>query len=377
MSIKVLTVFGTRPEAIKMAPLIKKLKSDNRFECVVCSTGQHREMLDSVLETFDIVPDFDLKVMSENQALVDISNKILDGVDKVVKRVKPNIVLVHGDTTTTLNGALAGFYNKVDIGHIEAGLRSNDIYSPFPEEMNRRLTSELATLHFAPTENNKENLISEKIDSESIFVTGNTVIDALHCVVEDDYEFCEKNLRNLNFETDKYVLLTTHRRENIGEYMENIFSAVLRLVESDEKVKVIFPVHKNNKVREIAKKYFKEADERVILLEPLDYSDFSNLINRVDLIMTDSGGIQEEAPTFRKPVLVLRKETERIEAIKSGVVRLVGVNEDDIFNNAYKILNSTYEYSLFNKNKNPYGDGRSSERIVGIIADYFNEKGIY
>lgn len=371
MKIKVLIVIGTRPEAIKMAPLIKVLKKDIRFKCLVCSTGQHREMLDSVLEDFNITTDFSLKIMSNNQTLIDVSNKILDGVDGVIKETNPDIVLVHGDTSTTLNSALAAFYNRVIIGHIEAGLRSNNIYSPFPEEMNRRLVSGLATLHFAPTELNKVNLLAENIDEKNIFVTGNTVIDSLLQVVKEDYIFESKVLENIDFEKYKYILLTTHRRENIGESMENIFRAILKIIDSDEKVRVIFPIHKNNKVREIANKYFNDKCERVVLLEPLKYSDFVNLVSKVYLIMTDSGGIQEEAPTFKKPVLVLRKETERVEAIEEGVIKLVGVEENTIFDNTYKVLNDLEEYKSFSKNSNPYGNGTSAEKIKNILIEYF------
>lgn len=369
--IKVMTVFGTRPEAIKMCPLVKKLEKDERFKSIVCVTAQHRSMLDSVLDTFEVIPDYDLNIMSQNQTIIDISNKILSGVDLVVKKEKPDIVLVHGDTSTTLNGALAAFYNKIPIGHVEAGLRSNNIYSPFPEEVNRRLTSEIATLHFAPTMVNKENLIREGINAENIFVTGNTVIDALLDVVDDNFEFSCEKLKEVDFNKNKVILLTTHRRENIGEAMENIFKAVIKLVKANNDVKVIFPAHKNPKVRDIANKYFGNLKDKVIMIEPLEYVEFSNLMNRVDVIMTDSGGIQEEAPALKVPVCVLRTETERPEAIECGTAKLVGIYENSIFNLVYEILNNKLEYKKFKSEKNPYGDGKASYRILNIIYDYF------
>ena len=369
--IKVLTVFGTRPEAIKMCPLIKRMELDERFESIVCVTGQHRDMLDSVLETFDVIPDYDLNIMKSNQTLIDISNEILKGVDSVIKKVVPDIVLVHGDTSTTLNGALAAFYNKVTIGHVEAGLRSNDIYSPFPEEVNRRLTSEIATLHFAPTIVNKENLIKEGLNSNNIFITGNTVIDALLDVVESSFNFSYEILRELDFENNKVILLTTHRRENIGTAMENIFKAIIRIIEANNNVKVVFPVHKNPKVRELANKYFENYKEKVLMIEPLEYVEFSNLMKKVDIIMTDSGGIQEEAPAVGTPVCVLRTETERPEAIECGTAKLVGVDEVNIFNSVHEILNNKLEYDKFKKSKNPYGNGETSNIILDIIYDYF------
>lgn len=371
--IKVMTVFGTRPEAIKMCPLVKKLEKDDRFKSIVCVTAQHRSMLDSVLDTFKVIPDHDLNLMSENQSIIDLSNKILSGVDLVIKKEKPDIVLVHGDTSTTLNSALASFYNKVPIGHVEAGLRSNDIYSPFPEEVNRRLTSAITTLHFAPSESNKANLLREGVDDKIIFVTGNTVIDALLDVVEDDFEFSSEILKTVDFKNDKVILLTTHRRENLGQAMENIFKAIIRLIEVNDDIKVIFPVHKNPKVRELANKYFNNLKNRVIMIEPLEYVEFSNLMKKVHLIMTDSGGIQEEAPTLNVPVCVLRTETERPEAIECGTVKLVGVDENNIFESVNELLNNELEYDKVKTLKNPYGDGKASDRILDILNNYFSK----
>ena len=371
--IKVMTVFGTRPEAIKMCPLVKKLEKDDRFKSIVCVTAQHRSMLDSVLDTFKVIPDHDLNLMSENQSIIDLSNKILSGVDLVIKEEKPDIVLVHGDTSTTLNSALASFYNKVPIGHVEAGLRSNDIYSPFPEEVNRRLTSAITTLHFAPTESNKENLLKEGVDDKTIFVTGNTVIDALLDVVEDDFEFSSEILKTVDFKNDKVILLTTHRRENIGQAMENIFKAIIRLIEVNADIKVVFPVHKNPKVRELANKYFNSLKDRVIMIEPLEYVEFSNLMKKVHLIMTDSGGIQEEAPALNIPVCVLRTETERPEAIECGTVKLVGIDENNIFKTVNELLNNELEYDKVKTLKNPYGDGKASDRILDILNNYFSK----
>ena len=308
--IKVMSVFGTRPEAIKMAPLVKALENDDRFESIVCATAQHREMLDSVLEIFNIKPQYDLNIMAHGQTIVDISNKVLKGVDDVIKKAEPHIVLVHGDTSTTLNGALAAFYNKVPVGHVEAGLRSYDMYSPFPEEVNRTLTGAITNLHFAPTKTNENNLLSEGVDKEKIYVTGNTVIDALLSVINENHIFEDETLNDIDFENKKVILLTTHRRENWGEPMENIFKAMIELIESNKDVEIIFPMHKNPAIRELAHKYFDKYMGRVHLIEPLEYVEFTNLMAKVYLIMTDSGGIQEEAPALGKPVMVLRTETE-------------------------------------------------------------------
>lgn len=368
-NIKVMSVFGTRPEAIKMAPLIKSLEKDSRFESIVCVTAQHREMLDSVLEIFDIEPQYDLDIMAHGQTIVDISNKVLSGIDKVIKEVKPDIVLVHGDTSTTFNGALAAFYNKVTIGHVEAGLRSYDLYSPFPEEANRKLTGVITNLHFSPTDTNKENLLGEGVSEEKIYVTGNTVIDALLSVIDDKYKFEQDVLNKIDFKNKKIVLLTTHRRENWGKPMENIFEAMIKLVQEDNSVEVIFPMHKNPSIRELAHKYFDSYKARIHLIEPLEYVEFTNLMNKVYLIMTDSGGIQEEAPALGKPVMVLRTETERPEAVKAGTVKLAGIDKDEIVNIANELINNENLYKKMAQATNPYGDGKACSRILDSIYE--------
>lgn len=366
--IKVLSVFGTRPEAIKMAPLVKRLEQDERFESIVCVTAQHREMLDSVLEIFNIEPQYDLNIMEHGQTIIDISSKVLKGVDKVIKECEPNIVLVHGDTSTTLNGALAAFYNKISIGHVEAGLRSNDLYSPFPEEVNRKLTGAIASIHFSPTRSNEINLIREGISSEKIYVTGNTVIDALLSVVNENYIFEEKSLNNIDFKNKKVILLTTHRRENWGEPMENIFKSIIELIENNEDVEVIFPMHKNPSIRELAHKYFDDYKNKVHLIEPLEYVEFTNLMAKVYLIMTDSGGIQEEAPALGKPVMVLRTETERPEAVEAGTVKLSGIERERIVAIANELIDNDEVYKSMAQAMNPYGDGKACIRILDILA---------
>ncbi|AJG97787.1 UDP-N-acetyl glucosamine 2-epimerase [Clostridium beijerinckii] len=369
--IKVMSVFGTRPEAIKMAPLVKVLENDERFDSIVCVTAQHREMLDSVLKMFKIKPQYDLNIMAHGQTIVDISNKVLKGVDEIIKICNPHIVLVHGDTSTTFNAALAAFYNKVPVGHIEAGLRSYDMYSPFPEEGNRKLTGVITTLHFAPTKTNEENLLFEGINKEKIYVTGNTVIDALLSVVDRNHVFEEIVLNNIDFENKKIILLTTHRRENWGDPMKNIFNAIIELVNRNKDVEVVFPMHKNPSIRELAYKYFNEYKQRIHLIEPLEYVEFANLMAKVHLIMTDSGGIQEEAPALGKPVMVLRTETERPEAVESGTVKLAGVEKDRIVNVADKLINDKKAYESMTQSANPYGDGMACSRIVEIIAENF------
>ncbi|NGT64006.1 UDP-N-acetylglucosamine 2-epimerase (non-hydrolyzing) [Clostridium perfringens] len=368
---KVMSVFGTRPEAIKMAPLVKSLDKDNRFESIVCVTAQHREMLDSVLEIFDVEPQYDLDIMAHGQTIVDISNKVLSGVDKVIKEVKPDIVLVHGDTSTTFNGALAAFYNKVIIGHVEAGLRSYDLYSPFPEESNRKLTGVITNLHFSPTNTNKKNLLNEGVDEKNIYITGNTVIDALLSVINEKHNFEQEILNTIDFNNKKIILLTTHRRENWGKSMENIFEAMIELIEENEDVEVIFPMHKNPIIRELAHKYFDNYKEKVHLIEPLEYVEFTNLMNKVYLIMTDSGGIQEEAPALGKPVMVLRTETERPEAVEAGTVRLAGVDKENIVNIANKLINNQESYKSMAQATNPYGNGKACLKIIDIIAERF------
>ena len=371
--IKVLSVFGTRPEAIKMCPLVKTLESDDRIESIVCVTAQHREMLDTVLEIFKVKPHYDLNIMSHGQTIVDVSNKVLSGVDKVIKECNPDIVLVHGDTSTTLNGALAAFYNQKPIGHVEAGLRTGDIYSPFPEEANRKLTGAIATLHFSATESNKANLEKENID-KNIYITGNTVIDALISVIDNDYKFEDKSLNNIDFNNKKIVLLTAHRRENWGEPMKDIFAAVKELVTKNEDVNVIFPMHKNPLIRELANESFKGIENKIHLIEPLEYVDFANLMAKCYLIMTDSGGIQEEAPALGKPVIVLRTETERPEAVEAGTVKLAGVKKEDIFSIADELINSEEAYNKMAHAVNPYGDGKACPRIVEHIVEYFKNK---
>ncbi|MDU1854685.1 non-hydrolyzing UDP-N-acetylglucosamine 2-epimerase [Clostridium baratii] len=371
--IKVLSIFGTRPEGIKMCPLVKALDKDERFESIVCDTAQHREMLDAVLEVFDVNPQYDLDIMAHGQTIIDISNKVLRGVDSVIKESNPDIVLVHGDTSTTLNGALAAFYNKVPVGHVEAGLRTYDIYSPFPEEANRKLTGAITTLHFAPTTTNEKNLLREGVDPKSIFITGNTVIDALLSVIDKDLKFEQEVLNDIDYKNKNVILLTTHRRENWGEPMENIFKAMIKLVREDESIEVIFPMHKNPSIRELAHRYFDEYKGRVHLIEPLEYVEFANLMERVKLIMTDSGGIQEEAPTLGKPVMVLRTETERPEAVEAGTIKLSGIETENIYNEAKELLTNKESYDKMAKATNPYGDGKACERILNHIADYFTK----
>lgn len=371
--IKVLSVFGTRPEAIKMCPLIKQLEKDDRFKSIVCVTAQHREMLDAVLEIFDVKPQYDLNIMSHGQTIIDVANKVLTGVDKVIKECKPDIVLVHGDTSTTLNGALAAFYNQIPIGHVEAGLRTGDIYSPFPEEANRKLTGAITTLHFAPTESNKNNLKKENI-IKNVYITGNTVIDALLSVVDKNHKFQDDTLNNIDFINNKVVLLTAHRRENWGEPMKDIFAAVRCLAEENEEVQIIFPMHRNPLIRELAKSSFEGIEEKVHLIEPLEYVDFANLMSKCYLIMTDSGGIQEEAPALGKPVMVLRTETERPEAVEAGTVKLAGINKETIFNIANELVNDDNAYEKMAHAANPYGDGEACAKIVEVIFSHLTVK---
>ena len=367
--IKVMSIFGTRPEAIKMAPLVKELEKRNEIESIVCVTAQHREMLDQVLETFKIKPDYDLNVMKQGQTLSEITTRVLNGLESVIKEVEPDIVLVHGDTTTSFVGALAAFYNQVSIGHVEAGLRTYDKYSPFPEEMNRQMVDCMTDMYFAPTELSKQNLLNENRESNKIYVTGNTVIDAMGTTVTDDYTHPELEWIGDN---ERMVLLTAHRRENLGEPMVHIFRAIRRLVDEFDDIKVIYPIHKNPKVREIANEIFAGCD-RVKLIEPLEVFDFHNFQNKSYIIMTDSGGIQEEAPSLGKPVLVLRNTTERPEGVDAGTLKLVGTDEDTIYNEAKTLLSSRDEYDKMSKASNPYGDGHASERIVDAIIEKFSK----
>lgn len=366
--IKVLSIFGTRPEAIKMAPLIKELESRKEIKSIVCVTAQHREMLDQVLDTFKIKPDYDLNIMQQGQTLGDITTRALNGLEKVVKNVKPDIVLVHGDTTTTFAGALAAFYNGVSIGHVEAGLRTNDKYAPFPEEMNRQMVDCLSDLYFAPTKLSKENLLKENKDEKKIFVTGNTVIDAMSTTITDDYTHPALDWIK---QDERMILLTAHRRENLGEPMHHIFKAIRRIVDEFSDVKVIYPIHMNPLVREVAQEIFANCD-KVKLIEPLEVFDFHNFQNKAYLILTDSGGIQEEAPSLGKPVLVLRDTTERPEGIEAGTLKLVGTDEEKIYNETKKILTKQNEYKKMSQATNPYGDGHASKYIVDIIIDTLN-----
>lgn len=369
MKIKVMTVFGTRPETIKMAPLVRELKKREEIETIVCVTAQHRQMLDQVLEAFNIVPDYDLDIMKQGQTLTDITGRVLQGLDGVIKEVKPDIVLVHGDTTTTFAGALAAFYNQVAIGHVEAGLRTYDKYSPFPEEANRQFVGNIADINFAPTEISKENLLREGKKEGTIVVTGNTAIDALNTTVRDDY-----NHEVLDWVgSDRMIMLTAHRRENLGEPMRNMFRAIKRIVEKYDDVKVVYPVHLNPIVKETANEIFGDCD-RVKLINPLEVIDFHNLLNRSYLILTDSGGIQEEAPSLGKPVIVLRDTTERPEGIKAGTLKLAGTNEETIYTMIDELVSNKDEYDKMSKACNPYGDGKASERIVDEIIKMFIDK---
>lgn len=369
--IKVMTVFGTRPEAIKMAPVVLELaKHPDKIVPVVAVTAQHRDMLDQVLNLFQIKPDHDLDIMAAGQTLFDITSRAMMGLDKVLQEEKPDIVLVHGDTTTTFAGALAAYYHQVSVGHVEAGLRTHNKYSPFPEEMNRKLTGSIADLHFAPTDTSEKNLLSESVDSDRIFVTGNTVIDALHRTVNDDFRFEDEVLQGIDFKNKRIVLLTTHRRENLGEPMRHVYRAMRRLVDEFEDVEIVFPVHKNPKVREVVQEELGGLS-KVHLIDPLDYEPFANLMHRSHLILTDSGGVQEEAPALGKPVLVLRDTTERPEAVAAGTVKLIGTDEKVVYDEAKLLLTDRDEYSRMSEACNPYGDGRASQRIIQAILYHY------
>ena len=364
-----MTIFGTRPEAIKMAPLVLELeKQSEHFESIVTVTAQHRQMLDQVLEIFSITPDHDLNIMKDRQTLVDVTTRGLEGLDRVMKEVKPDIVLVHGDTTTTFIAGLAAFYNKIVVGHVEAGLRTWNKYSPYPEEMNRQLTGVMADLHFAPTPKSAENLLNENKPKDAIFITGNTAIDALTTTVKDEYS--HPVLDQLG--DDRLILLTAHRRENLGEPMRNMFKAVKRIVEEHDDVQVIYPVHLNPVVREIADEILGN-DPRIQLIEPLDVYDFHNFASRAHLILTDSGGVQEEAPSLGVPVLVLRDTTERPEGIEAGTLKLAGTEEETIYGLAKELLTDQEAYEKMAKAANPYGDGQASKRIADAIRYYFKE----
>lgn len=366
---KVMTIFGTRPEAIKMAPLVLELEKHEQVESIVTVTAQHRQMLDQVLETFHIKPDYDLNIMKDRQTLVDVATNALQGLDNVMKEAQPDIVLVHGDTATTFIGSLAAFYNKIAIGHVEAGLRTGQKYSPYPEEMNRQLTGVMADLHFAPTEQSKENLLKENKQPEAIFVTGNTAIDALKTTVSEQYN--HPVLEKVG--TDRMILLTAHRRENLGEPMRNMFRAIKRLLAEHADVQVVYPVHMNPAVREIANEILGN-DERIHLIEPLEVFDFHNVAARSYLILTDSGGVQEEAPSLGKPVLVLRDTTERPEGIAAGTLKLAGTDEDTIYAMAKELLANEDAYAAMAHASNPYGDGHASERIVKALVDFLQKR---
>lgn len=368
--IKVMTVFGTRPEAIKMAPVVLELqKHADRIQTIVAVTAQHRQMLDQVLDLFQITPDYDLDIMSQGQTLYDITTKSLMGLKDVLAKEKPDLVLVHGDTTTTFAGALASYYQQVPVGHVEAGLRTGDIYSPFPEEMNRKLTGAIAAIHFAPTETAKANLLKENVNPSHIYVTGNTVIDALMTTVAGDYDFGD-DLKDVDFQNHRVILLTTHRRENLGEPMRHIYKALRRIIEEIPDTEIVFPVHRNPLVRKVVEAELAGVD-RIHLIDPMEYEPFANLMSLSSLVLTDSGGIQEEAPSLGKPVLVLRNTTERPEAVEAGTVRLIGTDKDVVYAETKRLLTDQAAYDAMSNAVNPYGDGKASQRIVQAILHAF------
>ena len=366
--IKVMTVFGTRPEAIKMAPLVLELqKQSQRFEAITTVSAQHREMLDQVLDIFHIKPDYDLNIMHARQTLTDITSNVLINLDKILKEAKPDIVLVHGDTTTTFAASVAAFYNQISIGHVEAGLRTWEKYSPYPEEMNRQMTDAMTDLYFAPTNQSKANLLKENHKEDNIYITGNTAIDALKQTVDKEYHH---NILDKVSSDNKLILLTMHRRENQGEPMRRVFKVIREVVESREDVEVIYPVHLSPAVQEAAKEILGNT-ERIHLISPLDVVDFHNLAARSYFIMTDSGGVQEEAPSLGKPVLVLRDTTERPEGVEAGTLKLVGTESEKVKKEMEELLDNDAEYQRMAQAKNPYGDGKASERILDAIAYYF------
>lgn len=366
---KIMTLFGTRPEAIKMAPLVKAIERESDMQSIVCVTAQHREMLDQVLDLFEIHPDYDLNIMKSGQSLSEITSRVLLGVEEVLKKEKPDVVLVHGDTSTTLSGALAAFYAQIPVGHVEAGLRSFNMYSPYPEEMNRLLTTRIASIHFAATQGNVDNLIKEGINPQVVYKTGNTVIDALFEVIDENYTFESDMLNKIDFESHKIIALTAHRRENLGQPMENIFGAIRDLIEAHEDVELVFPMHLNPAVRSVARKYL-DQHHRIHLIEPLSYEDFANLEAKSYLIMTDSGGIQEEAPALGKPVVVLRTETERPEAVDAGTVVIAGIEKEDIYRETEKLIVDAEHYQTMSEAMNPYGDGHACQRIIQALRNW-------
>lgn len=362
---KILIVFGTRPEAVKMCPLVLEMKKHKEIQCVVCLTGQHREMLQQVMECFSINEDYNLQIMKENQTLTGITTSILEGLEPILQEERPDMVLVHGDTTTSFAAALACFYQKIPVGHVEAGLRTGNMYSPYPEEMNRSITAQLASYHFAPTVLNKENLSKENI-KDNVYVTGNTVIDSFATTVQVGYHYHNPELQNLDKQEKKIILVTAHRRENLGEPLKNICRALKRIVEAEKNVIIVYPVHMNPRVRETVEECISHH-ERIVLTEPLDVPDMHNLMAESYLVLTDSGGLQEEAPALGKPVLVMRTETERPEAVKAGTAKLVGTEEMEIYREVMVLLSDRFAYERMAKAVNPYGDGHASERIVQII----------
>ena len=365
--LKLMTVFGTRPEAIKMCPLVLEMRKYPEYiQPIVAVTAQHREMLDQVLELFGIKPDYDLNIMTSGQTLYDVTTRALMGLKPVMEEAQPDMVLVHGDTTTTFAGALAAFYAQIPVGHVEAGLRTGNKYSPYPEEMNRKLTGAIADMHFAPTSTSKANLLRENVKPENILVTGNTVIDALQTTVSSDYHFEDEDFNKVFASGRRLILMTTHRRENLGEPMRHVYRALKSVLEAHEDVEAIFPVHKNPKVREIVQQELGHLN-RVHLIEPMDYEPFANLMAKVDIVLTDSGGIQEEAPALGKPVLVLRDTTERPEAVEAGTVKLVGTAYEDVLRETNLLLDDAGHYRSMAEAANPYGDGKACQRIISAI----------
>lgn len=362
---KVMSVFGTRPEAIKMCPLVNQLKANSKIDSIVCVTGQHREMLDSVLKVFNVVPDYDLSIMKKGQSLFDITIGILSSIRAVLEKEKPDIVLVHGDTSTTFVTSLACFYLQIPVGHVEAGLRTNDIYSPFPEEFNRQAVGVIAELHFSPTVNSKNNLLNEGKSEDKIYITGNTAIDALKTTVSDDYYHPLFDWLG----DSKLILITAHRRENLGQPMRNMFNAIKQIINQNPNVKAIYPIHLNPEIRKIASEIF-EGNDRIKLVEPMDVIDFHNFLNKSYIIITDSGGIQEEAPSLGKPVLVMRDSTERPEGVSAGTLKLVGTKESVIYSECIKLINDKELYHEMSSKSNPYGDGFASEKIVDILLNW-------
>ncbi len=372
--LKIMTIFGTRPEAIKMCPVVQELKKQVEYvDTIVAVTAQHREMLDQVMSLFHIVPDYDLDIMTAGQTLYDVTDRALMGLKDVLEKAQPDLVLVHGDTTTTFVGALAAYYKQIPIGHVEAGLRTGDKYSPFPEEMNRKLTGAMADFNFAPTAVAKANLLKENVNPDSIYVTGNTVIDALHATVQDKFIFLDPGLQKALASGHKLILMTTHRRENLGEPMRHVYQALRKVIAKNPNVEAIFPMHMNPKVREVAESVLGDLD-RVHLVEPMEYEPFANLMAKVDIVLTDSGGIQEEAPALGKPVLVLRNTTERPEAVTAGTVKLIGTNKEDVLAATTRLLEDQAYYKKMAEAVNPYGDGLAAKRIVSFILKKYGFK---